>query len=324
MIKLLVTGGSGYIGRNLIVHLNATVKTAIEMDEFTVRNEFEIDATFKSTTNKSGNTVSRGPMFSDPLNMSVKKWIYWDCNSYGQRIPDVDFSKYDVVLHLAMNRDPFNFPKNAEETYNIVVNSTFHMLQECKKQGVGKFIVMSSPDAIGYNLDVIEETTNTYNPTRFYDAAKGAMETIVNGFRIEGYKASIVRPFHPYGGAGSERFLVERLFRNVINNESIAIEEEEGILMNPVYITDLIEGLELVIKSNSSGTFNLAGPEVVSLRMLIQMFEDEVKEFAMVVENGKPIATNHTGIFRRAEMLLGYKPKIGLKEGIKMLHKEIK
>ena len=235
-LRVLVTGGSGFIGTAVTTHLTARGHSIV------------------ATTTRP----------SAAREKSVE-WVVWD--ALVEPLPDIDWRTIDVIVHLALPRQPLDDPDQARAIFETSVGATFHLLVAARRHGIARVLAASTGDALGTG-ERAREDEERYRPTSFYGTAKACQELLM---RFDGgeYEAGILRFFHPYG-PGGDAFLVNRLLRRVMAGEPIEIEGTNGIDLNPMWIDDLARGIRQAVESRATGTFHFAGPETIGLRSLIE------------------------------------------------------
>ena len=92
------------------------------------------------------------------------------------------------------------------------------------------------------------------------------------------FTTSIVRPFFIYGSGQKRNMLLPRLFDHVRNCNSIDLIGGEGLKINPIHVEDAVLSIESLLEKNNSSIYNLAGPEILSLRQISEGFGNYLRE----------------------------------------------
>ena len=289
-LSVLVTGGSGFVGRAVVERL---------LDQ-----GCRVIAT----------TTSAKPRCDEPR----VRWVCWDASR--TKLPEVAWESLDAIIHLATPRNLFTFPQGADALYSVAVEATFHLLEKARAHGLKRFLAASTGDVLGPSEGLASEDDRDYRPSSFYGAAKACEELLVQSYE-NALPAAVLRFYHPYG-PGGDRFLINRLWNAARNRQEIRIEGQEGILLNPVWLDDLVNGICLALESHESGVFHLAGPEQATLFQLVTLM-GEVLEIEPLIRHlpGAPV-NRHAGSYERSRKLLGYVPEVGLVEGLRRLQPE--
>jgi nucleoside-diphosphate-sugar epimerase len=178
----------------------------------------------------------------------------------------------DVLFHLAaalgatlINRREF-FQINAQGTQNVLKAAT--------EAGVGRVVHFSSGGVLGSvkeNKAVGEE--HPTRPIDIYDMTKLEGERAALSFARRGLDVVVVRPGWAYGPGDSRTF---KLIKAVAKKRFILVTKGNTRL-TPVYIHDLIEGVLLCAKKSRGGEiFHLAGPEVLSVKDVVNIIGETV------------------------------------------------
>ena len=280
---VLVTGGSGFVG-------SAVIRALLDEGRQVI-----------ATTTGQVEDQKEGV-----------EWIRWDATT--GELPEVDFSRLDAVVHLAVPRALFDFPASADSIYSVVVDGTFRLLEAARKASVRRFVLASTGDVLGSRAEGGFESDRSYDPSSFYGAAKAAAEMLALSYR-DLLQVAVLRLYHPYG-SGGEKFLINRLVRRILLGQEVTIEGEQGIRLNPVWIDDCARGIRQAISASAAGTFHLAGPDLATLRELLELAGElsgnRPKLRSLPVQ---PVEC-HAGDDSRAREILGYFPEISLREGL--------
>ena len=273
-MKVLVTGDSGYIGRQLASSLK---KKGFEVVGLDMRHDKPGYETIDFNLTKPG-------------------------------FPRV--SNISAIFHLAADTEC----SDAERAFNINVKGTEKMLDLAKKNNA-VFIYASTGGVYGFGSRPFKETDKT-KPDNAYTKTKVQAEEMCKKYSYH-FPVTILRYFFPYG-AGDDRRLVNRLVKKITTGETVELNIEGRPVINPVAMQDAID---VTIKSMCLQGFNIlniGGKENTSILELVRLIEKETKHKAKIIYNGKKIG-DLVGDIAKAKKILGYEPKISLKNGIKEL-----
>jgi len=291
MRRVLVTGGSGFVGAALVGNL--------------LRRGHDVVATATAARAASSTAQSNARL----------RWVRWD--AMHEPVPAVDWNTLDVIVHLAVPRAPFDFVRQANAIYEVTVAATYRILEAARTNGVRRVVAASTGDVLGANSRPAREDDCTYEPSSFYGTTKACAELLLRAYDNV-LQTAALRLFHPYG-PGGERFLVNRLVRAVSEGREVTIEGPDGILLDPVWIDDLAEGLCLAVESEATGILHFAGPETVTLRQLLGAAGELAGCQPVVRSVPREPVQRHQGTYERTERLLGYRPRVGVRDGIRQL-----
>lgn len=278
--KVLILGGSGFVGSHLVTCLT-----------------------------EQGHSVVATYCNSRPKGSGPVEYVPWDACK--ETLPDVDWASFDAVFHVAL---PYSlrYPEAAAAMQAVLLTSVA-ALKSTLRQYPDCFFIMASTGDVNAAEDVLFEDRFEYAPGSFYGHMKAAAELIA---LAEDDHCAVIRFFHPYG-PGGDRFLLNRLLRSIQNGEGLSIDRE-GFLMNPVYITDLVDGLMSVLARRKSGIFHLAGNERLRLSDYIRIAAGELSVDPPDIRSvDRQPPGGHCGDIEQARKQLGFDPRVSVRLGVR-------
>lgn len=174
-----------------------------------------------------------------------------------------------AVAHVATSRTFREFPGGAEETFRVNVDTTFALLEAARKAGCRRFIYFSTGavamcgDAIIREDMPVDLIAAGHSTLGLYYATKIAAEALVAAYN-RCMDTCAARLFFPYGPASCDQ-LVARLARRIARGEAVSVEGEPGMMMNPVFLDDVVAGVRALLRAEAMpDVLNFAGLETVS------------------------------------------------------------
>jgi len=301
-MKIFVTGGAGFIGRNL-------VKSLLKSHDVTIYENF-------SNSNKKNLNF---------LSKSIPDIIEGDLSNY--ELLKNSLIGFDLVIHLAAKIDISESLKHPEISNNVNVQGTINLLRACIKSNVKNIIGASSAAVYGNpsHIPVTEEIIP--NPVSPYGADKISMEFYLRAF-ANAYDMNCVslRFFNVYGKGQSNEYagVITKFMEKLSKNEPLIIFGNGNNTRDYVYIDDLVQGI-LDALSNIQGkkgeVYNLASGKSVSVNELAKK---------MIKISGKDVEIIHDSprkgdlLFSEASISkaikdLSYSPKFELEYGLSEL-----
>lgn len=182
---------------------------------------------------------------------------------------DVDFTKYDSILHLAGIAHVSRNPKLKEMYYKINRDLTNELAQKAKKDGVKQFIFMSSIIIYGENskgfINGMIDLNTIPVPNDFYGNSKLQAEKLLKEIEDKDFKISIVRTPMVYGqkSKGNFKLLVKitkyiPFFPSIQNKRSM------------IYVENLCSFINIIIINQEKGIFFPQNSEYVSTSELVK------------------------------------------------------
>jgi len=239
-MKILLTGISGHLGTNL--------------------TRFLLDKGFivYGLTRAKAQILTQGVIY---IYVDLKEnWSY-------RALP----TDIDIIIHLAQSENYRNFPDSAMDIYGVNIQSTAKLLDFGAKVGIKKFIYASSGGVYGNRQTAFSEkiSIKSTNQLGYYLGSKTCGEILVQSYNSV-FTTIIVRPFFIYGSNQKRNMLIPRLFDLVNKKQPIQLNGENGIRINPIHVQDAALALLSTIELDSNSIFNLAGPEVLSIRKICE------------------------------------------------------
>ncbi len=251
-MKILVTGGAGFIGRYVVNALLKENKVRI-YDDLSNSSEQDIALLIQ----KGADFVKENILDYDKLVESCKE--------------------FDVVIHLAAKSDVVDSVIHPETTMDVNVNGTINVLKACIQNKIGKIIFASSASVYGNCNELpITEETNT-NPTSPYGSSKLSAENEIKKIVDEfGIRYIILRMFNVYGKGQNKQYagVISKFLKNISENKEIVIYGDGEQTRDFISINDIVESFDCAIKSKSNGTYNIASGISVSINELVQIMFD--------------------------------------------------
>ena len=267
-MRILVTGGAGFIGSHLDDALIARGHQLTVVDNLVlgrIENIQHLMATPNFTFVKA-----------DLLDMDIMRTVFAE-------------GCFDMVYHLAANSDIQKGGKDPMVDYNLTFNTTFNVLQLLKEFEIKKFFFASTSAIYGETYDVLNEDYGPLKPVSNYGAGKLASEAFISAFSSTyGIQTWITR----FPNVVGERFThgVIYDFINKLRNNPEELEVlGNGEQCKPyVYVKDLVDAILYVIEHAS---------EKYNVYMIGSDSRTKVKEIAAMVieEMGLNAKIRYTG-----------------------------
>lgn len=219
--------------------------------------------------------------------------------------------KPDIVIHLAANA---TVGASVLDDINDNVLATTILLEACKKHKVKKFIFASSAAVYGDQIIEVKEDA-ILEPISSYGITKRACEDIIKFIcKTSKIKYCILRFSNIYGPNG--RGVINKIMKNPYDPFTVNGGNQ---IRNFVYISDVIDAFKKAI--DSEGIYNICDDKSLNIWKLISFIEKS-GNFKLKTIKGKPLPDDIKDLIMlntKAKEELYWRPKIGLKQGLKKL-----
>jgi len=239
---------------------------------------------------------------------------------------------FDVIYHMAAEANVNKFYDNPIISNYNTSTSTLNVLECARKNNISR-VLLSSTEWIygsfaGSEDDFItEETPYAQNPDHLYTSSKIAAELFCRNYKtLYGVNYTIMRYGIPFGERARPETVTPIFINKILNDEEITIHGDGSQIRQFIYVKDLAEGNVCCIKQKAeNGIFNINGREKISVIQIVRTLEEILNKKAKVkfIEDRKG---NYKGRFissEKAEMLLGWKPKLKYREAMENYVKTI-
>jgi UDP-glucose 4-epimerase len=289
-VKILVTGGSGFIGSHVVDKL---ADAGFEPRIYDLRSSLHHDP-------GSVDTVVGDLLDADGLRSAME-----DC---------------DVVVHLAAYADVgvvAEQPVNAEECNS---RGTLAVLEAARATGT-RVIYGSTIWVYGASGDgVIDEESPIGLPDHLYTASKLAGEMYCTSYaELYDVPCTILRFGIPYGPRARPSAVIPTFVSKAVKGEPLTIAGDGQQTRRFVYVEDLADGVVAALERGDEGRiYNLAGDETVTIRELAEVVSDLVGGTEVVHTPGRSgdfdgaVVSN-----QRAAEELGWRASTPLREGVR-------
>ena len=310
-MKILVTGGAGFIGSHLVDRLLKADHEVVVVDN--------LDP-FYSNQLKQANIE----LFKDNPNYKFA------CKNICSRTPmERLVDGVDVVYHFAAQAGVRASIVNPEKSFVVNIKGTFDLLETCLKCGVKKFINASSSSVYGNIKYLPFDEEHPTKPISPYGVSKLAAEHYCRVFyEVYGLNTVNLRYFTVYGARMRPDLAINLFTRKALKNEPLEIFGDGFASRDFTYIDDVTNlNMKCLYGNNINGeSFNVGTGERITISQLALKIKTLCKSDSEIVySNRKKGDMNHTlADISKAKRLLGYEPTYTLDLGLKLFRDWVK
>jgi UDP-glucuronate decarboxylase len=314
-MRILVTGGAGFIGSHLVERL--------------VGEGHQVDVVDNLSTGKRENLSASAQMHGDSKHYGnypcdITHYETWRCGA------EWVYPKVDRIYNLACPASPSAYQKDPIQTWKTSTIGVLHILRKCCEWNA-RFLQASTSEVYGDPRDTPQRETDwgNVNPVGVracYDEGKRAAECLCMDFhRMHGVDTRIARIFNTYGPRMSpdDGRVVSTFIRQALNSEPLTIFGDGCQTRSFCYVDDMVDGLirlmELPLLKRPEGPVNLGNPNEMTVcdlgRTIVRLCGAKWKSAeSEVLPEDDP--KRRCPDIRLAKRLLGWEPKVSLEEGL--------
>ncbi len=299
MARVLITGGAGFLGSHLADAMMGRGHEVICMDNLL-----------------TGSTSNLGHLFGKPgfqfVKHDVTNFIHID-------------GPLDVILHFASPASPIDYLQLPIQTLKVGSLGTHKALGLAKEKNA-RFIIASTSEVYGDPLihpqpESYWGNVNPIGPRGVYDEAKRFAEAMTMAYhRAHGVNTGIVRIFNTYGPRMrlNDGRVLPAFMGQALTGQDFTVFGDGSQTRSFCYVSDLVEGICRLAFSNEHFPVNIGNPR----EMTILEFAEEVLRvtgakckivFKDLPEDDPKVRQPD---ITRARALLGWEPKVALREGL--------
>ena len=296
-MKILITGGAGFIGSNLC--------------EYLISKNFHVTVLDNLET---GNI--------DNLKQVKKKIKFYKADiSKKQNLKDSFFKDIDVVYHLAALADIVPSINNPEKYFNTNVLGTLNVLEKCKKNRVKTFIYAASSSCYGIPKKLPIKENSLIKPEYPYALTKNLGENLVlHWSKVYGMNNISARLFNAYGPRSRTNNNYGAMFGVIlsqkINNKPLTVVGDGNQTRDFLFISDLVHALyKIIYKGKKGEIYNISSGREVSVNKIVKLMNHP--KVHIPKRPGEPERLK--GDIQKAKKHLNWKPLVSIEKGVKIM-----
>ena len=312
MKKVLVTGGSGFIGSHLCERLLKEGYFIINLDNFNNYYDPKIKWRNIQKALKSDNyALYVGDIRDNKILDQINE----------------EQGKIDIVCHLAAMAGVRNSLKDPVEYVSVDIGGTVNMLEFARRNKVEKFVFASSSSVYGKNSKVpFSEDDPLEGQVSPYATAKRAGELYCQTYsHIYNIPIVVLRFFTVYGPRQRPEMAIHLFTRLIMEGKPIPVFGDGSTARDYTYIDDIIDGVcrAMLYDKTRFEIFNLGNSVTVKLSELIEIIEKVTGRKAII--DRKPMQLGDVEItyanIEKSNSLLSYRPESEIHERISEFYK---
>ncbi|CAN6905938.1 unnamed protein product [Brassica oleracea] len=304
-LRVVVTGGAGFVGSHLVDRLMARGDTVIVVDNF--------------FTGRKENVMHH---FGNPNFELIR-----------HDVVEPILLEVDQIYHLACPASPVHYKFNPVKTIKTNVVGTLNMLGLAKRVGA-RFLLTSTSEVYGDPLQhpQVETYWGNVNPIGVrscYDEGKRTAETLAMDYhRGANVEVRIARIFNTYGPRMciDDGRVVSNFVAQALRKEPLTVYGDGKQTRSFQFVSDLVEGLMRLMEGEHVGPFNLGNPGEFTMLELAKVVQETIDPNASIEfrPNTEDDPHKRKPDITKAKELLGWEPKVSLRQGLPLMVKDFR
>ncbi|HEX6574847.1 MAG TPA: GDP-mannose 4,6-dehydratase [Gemmatimonadaceae bacterium] len=310
-MKVLVTGGAGFIGSSL------TDRLVERGDEVVVVDSFD---PFYAESVKRRNI--KGALASGRVTL-----IESDICDTEKLQSAIEGQRVDAIVHLAARAGVRPSLERPLDYVRTNIDGTQSLLDLARRNNIRPFVLGSSSSVYGDSTPVpFSEAARADEPISPYAATKRAAELIAHAHAmLHGSTVACLRLFTVYGPRQRPDLAIHKFARLMMRNEKIPFYGDGGTERDYTYVADVVDGIERALawtiagKPGTFDTFNLGESTTTSLAQLVELIAREVgatPQLERLPDQPGDVQRTFADI-TKARSTFGYDPHTTMEDGIR-------
>ncbi|KAJ4906295.1 UDP-glucuronic acid decarboxylase 4 [Raphanus sativus] len=305
VLRVVVTGGAGFVGSHLVDRLIARGDKVMVVDNF--------------FTGSKDNVMHH---FGNPNFELIR-----------HDVVEPILLEVDHIYHLACPASPVHCKFNPVKTIKTNVLGTLNMLGLAKRVGA-RFLLTSTSEVYGDPLQhpQVETYWGNVNPIGVrscYDEGKRTAETLAMDYhRGANIEVRIARIFNTYGPRMciDDGRVVSNFVAQALRKEPLTVYGDGKQTRSFQFVSDLVEGLMRLMEGEHVGPFNLGNPGEFTMLELAKVIQETIDPNAKIEfrPNTEDDPHKRKPDITKAKELLGWEPKVSLRQGLPFMVKDFR
>ncbi len=297
-MRILLTGGAGFIGSHLLERLLARGDDVAVVDDF---NDYYDPAIKRRNLPKGGFRLHE---------LDIR-------DSAGL----IEREKPDAVIHLAARAGVRPSLQDPVLYESVNVGGTLHILEACRRAGVRRVLSASSSSVYGNSAVPFREDNRDLDPVSPYGVSKLMGEHYCRIYsELHGLRVTCLRFFTVYGPRQRPDMAIHSFTRAIDEGREIPMFGDGSTERDYTFVTDILQGILGALDRNEAfGVYNLGESRTVTLGRLISLLEERIGKKAKI----RPLPEQAGDVQRTfasidlARKNLGYSPKVAIEDGLR-------
>ncbi len=294
-MKVLVTGGAGFIGSHIVDRL--------------IQHDHEVLIVDNLSTGSKANLNPKAKFFQVDILSSVLEQIFQQ-------------NQPEIVIHLAAQLDVNYSIKEPVKDAEINIIGTLNLLENCRRYKVKKIIYASSAAEIGEPLFFPLTEDHPLNPISPYGISKHCVQPYLkiysNLYQLNYTYLRYANVYGPRQGLSGEGGVVSTFIKKLFNNEPMTIFGNGQQTRDFIYVQDVAEATILMLNQGNNQVYNVGTGKETSINTLFGMVKTFLKKSSDPTYLKPKSGDIQRSVFsiEKIKKETGWQPKVELEEGL--------
>jgi len=304
-MKVLVTGGAGFIGSHVAEQLLKRDDAVVALDNF---NDY-----YSPTRKRANAAIVAAYPKARVVEVDIRDAAALDALFAAE--------KFDRIVHIAAMANVRYSIKHPALYADVNLTGTHNLLEAARAHEVRHFVFASTSSVYGQTDKIpFVETDPTDRPLAPYPATKKACEVLAHAYHnAYGLKCRVLRLFNVYGPRGRPDMMPYHFTRLIGRGEPITVFDEGRPQRDWTYIDDTVAGVIAALDADFGyEIFNLGRGQPIVLSDFIQIIEELTGRDAII--QAAPLPPTEPSITysdtSKAGRMLDYQPGVSLPDGL--------
>jgi len=312
-MKVLITGGAGYIGSALAVKLLHNGHSVISIDNLS-RGDYMYLKRYQRNVNLK---LAIGDICDQEKFEKIMK----------------ESGSVDAVVHLAAVPGLERCRKNPKGAVLTNVYGTYNVLEVARRYSVGRVIFTSSAAVYGKPNETPIDEKHPLNPTNLYGVTKLAGEKLVDTYHDSYGLSTVILRFGNVYGVGvyiNWETVIPKFVRQALYRQPLTIYGDGQQSRDFIHVWDVIQAIELVLNAESKvvagQTFNVATGKPTSINAIADTISRIFEEYNQLVKitylaprEDEVYAQDFCLSSKKIQEKVGFQPKWDVEHGIRQI-----
>lgn len=294
---VLVTGGAGFIGSNLVKELSRQGKRVVVIDD-----------------------LSSGKKEYLP-----REAVFYQADVRGKNIAEIfEKEQPSLVFHLAARPLVDNAYDNPSDVIETNIMGTVNVLEACRRQkNIESIVVASSDKAYGKSQQLPYVEHHPLRGDHPYDVSKSSADLIAQTYAKTYNLPVLIARFSNVFGPGDFNLsrIIPGIMESILRKEELLIRSDGAMVREYTYVKDIVAGCIRLAdyKKDFGEAFNFGSKHVLTVVDVVKKLEEtlETKVSYKILNSARNEIPAQYLDWSKARQLLGWQPETSLEEGIR-------